>query len=608
MNVDDQLAFLINLGKRLERLCSPGDREDYIGKDMPLWGDFEKRRLIPPVRVSDLLLARWFQIKDYSSPRPVWFGLNAAQLNFSRSRRSDAIVLKAGRAGFTTREIMQALLHTMCIPGYTSVLVAHALASAGDYFMQARNAYENLGGLFGKELREGALQTQKKNTREIYFPALNSHMFIDTAGQFAPAEGESIQYLICDEFARWKTGDPKQVVGTLLSHVTGDNTTTTLMSRPFGQAGEFYERYWAARRGDSVDARAFGAHFYQWWWNQAQTVGDDEPFALEKEEHELCERYTDWALNEAPKDCGLPMELSYPQLRWRREMKGKLGDLFPQEFADNETGCFLGSGNCPFDAMAISTVLGDRTPVLERQQGQGETENGLMVWRDPNPNHWYILFIDPAGTLFSSRVAMEVVDGDTWEQCAEWVGRGDATTCAHTAFALAQRFGRVIIAVETNLGEVSATMMAELVGLGLRGNGWIEKKERRLDDGSKVIEEHMHEWPRLFRHQDSGGQWQLGWKTDSGNRPEMLSNFGNHFRGHPERFHSARLTREVKACVRNGDRIEAGKGMTDDLVMAYAGALKVIGMSSVVRAEPMAEFIPTGPASADTGKHWVKAR
>jgi hypothetical protein len=592
MTIDDQIVFLTNLGKRLQCLTRPGDAEDYLTPNRPLWVPSMIGPMQPPVRVIDALLARWITIKDFTTLKPVNFKSNPAQRHFSLTRKPDEIVLKAGRAGFTTHEMMCALLNCICKMGYTAVLVAHSDTAAGDYFIQARMAYEHLAGELGPDLRAGALRTEgsggRKNADELYFPVLNSHIFIASARTFAPAEGESIQYLIGDEMARWRHGDPKQVIATLLSHVTGDDTTTTLMSRPFGQSGEFHERYWAARRGVKMETedRPFGAHFYQWWWNAAQRFGDDTPFPLVEEERTLAERYKRWRRDEAPPDCNLPEELLPSQLRWRRVMKSKLRDLFPQEFAEDENDCFLGSGNCPFDSIAIDKVAHDLTPVLERRLGKGETENGLLRWREPNPTHWYVLFIDPAGTLFTSRMAMFLLDGVDGQQAAEWVGRGDAESAAHVAFDLARKFERVFVAVELNQGAVSATMMAKLVELGMRGNGC-------------TLDGVFHAWPRFYRSQDSGGQWIVGWNTDGKNRPKMLSDFGDIWAEHPEWFHSARLANEVKTSVRKGDRIEAGKGMTNDLVMAAAGAHAVRPLVRLIPKEPFVEVLEINPSAGE---------
>lgn len=588
MTLDDQVTFLTNLGDRLDRLCSPGDSEDYISaadKTKPLWTEFAKQSLPVPSSVCDILMARWMVVKDYQNQMPVSMRPNPAQLNFSRTRSGKDIVLKAGRAGFTTMELCRALLKVSTKRGYTGLLVTYDSPAAQLYFIQSRFTFDRMAGKFGAELRQGAWKTDKKNVREIYFPALNSHLYVESAGSFAPAEGDSIQYLICDEMARWLKGDPTQTVATLLSHVTGENAEIIMMSRPFGQSGEFFERFQSARRGEST----YKAHFYQWWWNPGQRMRHSDAFVPNAEEIAISKRYEQWIKEEAPKDCGLPAALPNGKLQWRRAQRSELRDLFVQEFAEDEHACFLGSGNCPFDGIAIDRVLNDTTPVLERQSGVGEAENGLLRWLDPLDDSWYVLFIDPAGTLYTSRIAMVLIHGPSGEQAAEWVGRCDVHTATAIALDLVEKFhGRVIIVVELNMGIVSADMIGDFRAAGITTDA--------------------DTWPHLYHEQDSGGQWRSGWKTDEKTRPVMLETFAKVLQEEPHLFHSKRLIGEVKACIRNGDRIEHGKGMTDDIVMAAAGAHKVRLKQRIVPREPWFEVVTGGPERKDEERNWHRIR
>lgn len=595
MNESQQVEFLLKLGERLDNWTSPGDENDIIlqpCEEAPhgvrLWNPKAIEYIPYPARVIDVLAAQWIRIKDFTTQKPRGLLFNPAQRHFMSRRTGRGVILKAGRAGFTTALSERGLLRAMTRQGYTSLLVSHKKESAQSYFVDVHYAFNHLGGKVGEALRAGALRTTgpgaKKNVREIYFPVMNSRFFVETAGEFAPAEGESIQYLLADEMARWLKGDPKQVITTLLSHVTGDFTEAYLLSRPFGQTGEFHERYWAARRGES-DYRAY---FYQWWWNPAQRSEPGPSFKRTAEEQCVAERYAKWRKEEAPKDCDLPDELDDYQLAWRRAAERELGDKFPQEFAEDEAKCFLGSGNCPFKAESIAAILGDMTPVLETTGGAGETENGLRVWEHPVPGCWYVLFIDPAGSLFTSRIAMQLINGRTCNQAAEWVGRSDMKSAAAEAVSLAQRYGKTIVVYESNLGEVSSTLSAELTGT------------------HKLTSET---WPRLWQHQDSGGQWQYGWKTSPANRPDMLECLAKLLREAPHLFHSRRLATELKACVRKGDRIQAGPGMTDDLVMAAAGAHKVIVLEGEPVTEPMMECIDLTEkvtSGSDSERGWTR--
>lgn len=265
---------------------------------------------------------------------------------------------------------------------------------------------------------------------------------------------------------------------------------------------------------------------------------------------------------------GLRAELTVGQLLWWRAAKQDNKDRTGQEYAHDEAACFLGSGNCPFDAIAIERVLADSTPVLERRGGSGETENGYIRWLDYDPEHWYVLFFDPAGALGTSRLAFVLIDGVTGEEAAEWCGRCDPTTAGNMVMDCVRIFQRTVIAIELNMGAISATMISTMCG------------------APHMLTSDPQAWPRLFRSYDSGGQMRVGWETTPKNRPQMLNDFGDVWQKSPQLFHSPRLANEVKSSIRKGDRIQEGKGMTNDIVMAAAGAHAVRPLVSVVPPEP----------------------
>lgn len=543
MNVSEQVDFLLKLGERLDNLVSPGGPEDYLIPGMPLVPEAIKD--VPgffPCRVLDVLLYRWVRIKDFTTQGNVRFLANPGQIDFSRGLARRNIALKSGRTGFTSYVAQRNFLRTITRRGHTAILIAHEQKPAEDYFQQVEMSWRLLPNPLGEQLRKGALRLGKHNTKELFFPELNSHYYVETAGDKLAGIGASIQSLHCTEFAKWTVSNPGQVLANLISQLTGDFTEATIESRPFGDVGQFHELYQEAKRGDG----AWKPHFYQWWWNPAMIAPYTAEFAVEPEEKELAARYAKWRAEEAPQNCGLPLRLNKAQLAWRRNAKKELKDLFPQEFAEDEVECFIASGNCPFSADSINRILGDLTPVIERNSGTGEPENGLLRWRDPADGYSYIVFADLASTLHVSRNAAEVFCFETGEQVAEWVGRCDALTYAAIIRQLGMLYNAATVAYENNLGEISATVAAALA-----------------------------DYPNIFID-TIGGQKRFGWKTSEATRPMMIDLFSEALKSKPELFHSRRLAAEAKNCEHNGRRVQAKKGGTDDTVLATGGALAVI--------------------------------
>lgn len=579
MNEEQQWNFLTGLGSRLDNWTSPGDSEDYLYEDVALWDDVAKEYLRPPLRVIDVLLCRLIRIKDFSTQKPVLFIVNPAQARFSRERTGRDVIAKAGRAGFTTYLSCCSLLRTITNPGHTSVLVSHRGESSIRYFQQVQFSFRSLPEPLGTLLRSGVLRTDiaggRRNVREIYLPVLNSKFTVETAGEFSPGEGDSIQDLLCDEVARWKKGDPKQVLATLTSHVTGDDTRVILFSRPFGDTGLFHEEYQKAKNGSSD----FHAHFFQWWWNPGQRKkGRGHSYTPNPEDLKLIARYQRW--RDSAEAFELPETLSLDQLYWRWEKKRELLDLFGQEFAEDDVSCFIGSSSCPFDAIALDKVLHDSTPQLERTKDGAtlaERDNGVVIWRRPEEGHRYLLFADVASTLHVSRDAFQVIDLDSGEQCAEFRGRMEPVAYGKLLDSVGRRFNDALLAVETNLGKISATVL-------------------------KVLSDC--EYPHLYYYIAAGEQVELGWSTNPKNRPSMLETFSGILSNETQKLHSDRLVEECKNCVRKENRIEPKKGMADDLVMAAAGAYEIRRLGNWER-RPWAEAVEVATEEHDDERGWV---
>lgn len=539
MELNQQLEFLTKLGQRLDLWVRPGDPEDRLTEGVPLI-DGPVAAMQFPMRVSDVLKARWIRVRDYSTQKPVPLFLGPAQRHFSANRSGKDIILKSGKTWFTTDAIADAFLRAITIEGYGALLVAHELDPAKDYFTAAHFMWRSLPGALGKILRDGgALSTKtvggRANVRELFFPHLNSRYFVETAKDAAAGLGQSYQGLHCTELSRW-TGNVKQTLATLGTHQVGDRQSKTLESRPHGDTGFFYEEYQRALRGEND----FRAHFYHWWWNPQHRKSAPAGFKLTEDEAKLCARYSEWR---ATVECELPAELPLEQVVWRREQEKDYGMLREQEFAEDSVACFLGSGNCPFSAQAMAEALKDAPAPVEKEIAPGTEENGWLCWELPQEGEEYLLFGDVSGALGKSRLALELIKRSTGAQVGEWVGRESALAFAARCRRIGMRFNRALIALETNLGDISATAYAGLAG-----------------------------YPNLFWRQEASGGRKLGWKTDAVTRPMMFETLGEVLTAAPHLFRSRRLIADMKIHVLDGDRIEPKAGFGGDLTIAAAGA------------------------------------
>ena len=537
-----QQDFLLSLGRRLyDWVRVPGDAADvYVEGECLLPPGLQERLRPLPMRVVDVLLARWIMVRGAVTPTACPLLVTPAQWHLSGQWTGRDIILKSGKIGFTTYIGLRFYLHALTHPGTTALLIAHEDKATQDIFSQVEFAHRHLPESLAP-LKDNLLKLGRSSTRELYWPELNSRYFVETAGDKLAAVGQNLQLLHGSEVAKWQRGDPKQVLANVLSHMIGERTQVVLESRPFGDYGEFYMRYWEARRGESD----FTAHFYPWWWALWHRMDVEEGFMSSVDEEQLRTRYKAWRVSPSLYRCGLPPELPLDMVKWRRTQQIELREKAPQEFAEDEIQCFLGSGDCPFSASAMDIILKAGHEPVEVFSGSGKPaeENGLWIYTPPVEGEDYILFGDPAGGLAKSRTALQVINQRTGEQVAEYAGRQDYEATAAMMVMLGRRYNEALIAYENNMGKAAATITLRLSS-----------------------------YPRLYWHASKPKQ--LGWPTER-NRDDMIDWYGKILSESPELFKSRRLVQETKTCERRQNRIQAKQGHTDDLVLSMAGAQSV---------------------------------
>ncbi len=437
--------------------------------------------------------------------------LNRAQKEYSARAGQRNIVLKARQVGITTYVAARFFLQTITRPGTLSVQVAHSDESAQAIFNIVHRFWENLPN---SRVRRGALIKSRSNVRQIVFPRLDSEYRVETADDNA-GRGMTIHNLHCSEVSRWPRG-AEDTLASLRAAVVPDGEIV-LESTPNGASGLFYNEWQTAAE------RGYVKHFFPWWYERSykEDVKKRPVENLTEEEKKLIDQH------------GLTLE----QIAWRRWRWGQFLGQAPQEYAEDETSCFLASGECVFEMDAIWEAAREATtPTME--------DNGrLSVWLPAAKNRKYVIGVDAAGGGTEGDYACaEVVDRESGLQCAELHGHFPPYELARRLISLGERYGNALIAVERNNH-----------GYGVLAH---------LKD--------LH-YANIYSH---GGQ--EGWLTSVVTRPSMVENLAAMLIEKPSLFHSAKLLGEMKTFVRHPDgHAAAAEGAHDDCVMAMAIAMAV---------------------------------
>jgi hypothetical protein len=148
---------------------------------------------------------------------------------------------------------------------------------------------------------------------------------------------------------------------------------------------ELHEEWEQAKQGKT----RWRPTFYPWWRHDGNSLQPPE----------------EWAPEPLLADIGTRYGLSPAQLYWydqrSREYRHQDQDLFRQEHPSNDVEAFMASSsNAMFDRDYLFGLLEQMDEAAERPLAAcGSLRGELHVWREPEPEHQYVVVADPAEGL-----------------------------------------------------------------------------------------------------------------------------------------------------------------------------------------------------------------
>lgn len=193
------------------------------------------------------------------------------------------------------------------------------------------------------------------NSNEILFPKRNSSYWIGTAGQKAFGRGDEIHRAHLSEAAFYYD------LETILAGVSeaAEMGQIDIESSPNGRATYFYDLWLKAKSGESPYTPIFIPWFIDDEYSADQMTEEevlglspsvrelfqipDREFPYTDEERELIKRV----------ELEYNMTLTAGQIKWRRYKIWDKGNLFFQEYPEDDVSCFLQSGRPVFSEISI---------------------------------------------------------------------------------------------------------------------------------------------------------------------------------------------------------------------------------------------------------------
>lgn len=391
---------------------------------------------------------------------------NRAQAHFHAHRTGRDLVLKARQLGFSTY-IQGEMFRRTVTETRATITMAHDDDTTQKLREMADRFWEN---------HPRPPRRKYANATKTTYPDKDSGATIATAGSKHKGRGGTYTDFHGSEVAFWP--DAERIIAGAME---GGGPDVILESTPNGAQGHFYDLCMEALSGDSV----WTLHFYPWWWDADYRLALSEGEALEytEEEQALVDTH------------GLVPE----QIKWRREKKRALRDLFAQEYPEDPYTCFLTSGRGYFGNLShVYTAPLDPVRNMKHKHAAG-LDFGQT-------NDWTVLSV--IDVQAKRQVDMLRINRLSWgEQRARILA-----TC--------KKWGITHILAEAN--SIGGVNIEELVKAGLGVQPFTTTNQSKADimsdlheglhEGGLTLQDHApqkHELNSFVSSQTSTGLWRL---------------------------------------------------------------------------------------------------
>lgn len=234
---------------------------------------------------------------------------------------------------------------------------------------------------------------------------------------------------------------------------------------------------------------------------------------------------------------------------WFEGMVKKL--KYDKRKVSQELECnFLGSGDNVFDSNLLQKVR--ENDIREPQNKM--MGNALWIWQEPVIGHKYVMGVDVSRGDSEDFSSFQIIDFDTREQVAEYVGKLPPDTMAEICYKWANMYSCfVVIDITGGMGVSTSRKMQEMGFKNLYVDG--------VDIANK------------WKWDPKAGEKIPGINFNN-KRVQIIASFEEVMR-HDFKIYSSRLFNEMNTFVYINGRPDHQKGHHDDLIMSIAMATYV---------------------------------
>jgi len=238
-----------------------------------------------------------------------------------------------------------------------------------------------------------------------------------------------------------------------------------------------------------------------------------------------------------------------PSSSWFESMVKKL--KYDKRKVSQELECnFLGSGDNVFDSKVLQKIREN----FIKDPANRMISNSLWIWKEPVMGHKYVMGVDVSRGDSEDYSTFQIIDFDTREQVAEFVGKLPPDTMAEICFKWANMYSAfVVIDITGGMGVSTSRKMQEL--------------------GYKNLYVDGVDYQNKWKYDPKQAEKIPGINFNS-KRVQIIASFEEAIR-HDFDIKSSRLLNEMNSFVYVNGRPDHQKGGHDDLIMSIAMAIYV---------------------------------
>lgn len=493
-----------------------------------------KRGKIVPLELNPAQMVVWEEMKRLrAAGKPPW-----------------VLIAKARQQGMSTLAAAICAWIIFFRQGQNFLVVNYREDKVRELFAKVEFIYDHLPAEIKPDKAPGS------RSREILITKapLSTMAIAESAENVEIGVSSTFQHGHLTEFPLWR--DAEQSMGGFLPTVEPHVDSFLIGESTARAMGDWFHTFWE----DSVAGKTrFSPVFVPWFKTPEYARGwedDDEPLSPKwrrfQREHSLSDE----------------------QVLWYREQEGELGGhRLAQEYPTTVEDMFRAAGQTYFDAVSLARLrervgkptdenpLGKILPIKTgnlEADGRGkprfvEWDHALnrapwRVYKRPEKGRAYVIGADPSGGTSRDYSSADILDAETLEQVASFLGRLDPDDFAVQLNWMGRTYNDALLAVEKN-GEGRAT----------------------------VLRLQQLNYPYIFRHafEDnlSGSvapTW--GWVTSAKTRPTMIAQLETLLRDGLMLVNDERTVKQLESFIRidTSKLAEAAQGAWDDAVMSLA--------------------------------------